>query len=246
MSQEVSTTGSAEVGLPAQQYNPAPLEITAEDIPTPRVKFAQGLSGVVTDGLVPYGAIYSQIGAGDPAPEILAAPAKENGGLSEPVRFYVLGLKKGRSYVDKFGDLQRLQDHEPTPDLSEVKDQKPWNVYPTFDFTIALPELDESIRLPRKLMLYKAWGKQAAKQLQLELLKAQALGENYSEIPFEIRAKRDKNDSGSFATAVVRRADVPAVQVEKDLAVVREVAQNVAPDAPAPTPAPAIEAPALD
>jgi hypothetical protein len=128
-----------------------------------------------------------------------------------------------------------------------VKDQRPWNIYPTFDFTIALPELDEAVRLPRKLMLYKKWGGQAAKQIQLELLKAQSLGQNYSEIPFEIQAKKDKTDSGAFATAIVRVADVPAVQVKKDLEVVQLVAQNVSPDAPpAPAPAPALEAPALD
>jgi hypothetical protein len=244
MSEELTTSGAQ---LPAQAYNPAPLEITAEDIPTPRVKFAQGLSGVVTDGLVPYGAIYSQIGAGDTKPVVLAEPAKENGGLGPAVRFYVLGLKKGRSYNDKFGDLQQLRPGEPDPPLTEVKDQRPWNIYPTFDFTIALPELDEAVRLPRKLMLYKKWGGQAAKQIQLELLKAQSLGQNYSEIPFEIQAKKDKTDSGAFATAIVRVADVPAVQVKKDLEVVQLVAQNVSPDAPpAPAPAPALEAPALD
>jgi hypothetical protein len=103
------------------------------------------------------------------------------------------------------------------------------------------------VRLPRKLMLYKKWGGQAAKQIQLELLKAQSLGQNYSEIPFEIQAKMDKTDSGAFATAIVRVADVPAVQVKKDLEVVQLVAQNVSPDAPpAPAPAPALEAPALD
>lgn len=245
MSQDLATTGSA---LPAQQYHPAAgSEITAEDIPTPRVKFAQGLSEPVTDGLVPYGCIYTQEGPGDPDPQVLAAPAKENGGVSEPVRFYVLSLKKGRSYVDSSGDLQRLRDGDPTPPLTEVKDQKPWNVYPTFDYTIALPGVDEEVRLPRKLMLYKKWGKQAAKSINLVILKAQAMGEEVSEIPFEIQAKRDKNDSGSFATAVVRRADVPAAQLQKDIEVVREVAKNVAPSqAPAPTNAPALETPALD
>ncbi len=240
MSQDLAETRSA---LPAQAYNPSQ-ELTSEDIPTPRVKFAQGLSEVVTGGLVPYGAIYSVVGQGDPSPSVLAEPAKSAGEQGPGVRFYVFSVRKGYSFSNTQNDLDNTRDGS-YPDLSLVKNQDPREVYRTFDYTIALPDHDGM--LPYKLMLYKKWGGQAAKRINLSLLQAQANGKDPATECFSLRAKKDKSDKGSFATAIVDVDKVPAVQALKDIEVLETVRQFVAPaqvQQAAPVSSP--DAPALD
>ena len=241
MTEELATQEQA--GPPALRYNPAQ-ELTSEDIPVPRVKFAQGLSSVVTDGLVPYGAIYKTLGRDDPQPEILVDPAKANGETGEGVRFYVYSVKKGYSFKNAAGDLDNTRDGT-YPDLSLVKNNDPKEVYRTFDFTIAIPEHDQM--LPHKLMLYRRWGASAAKRINLALLQAQAADKDPSSVAFTLKAKKDKNDYGSFATAIVDVADVPAVEAQKDAEIVEKLRSFVGNSQSTPQPSrPAIEAPALD
>lgn len=242
MTEELTTTQPA--GLPALAYNPNQ-ELTAEDIPTPRLKFAQGLSAVVTDELVPYGAIYSVIGRDDQSPEIVAKPAAAKGQIGPAVRFYVLDIKKGYSYADTNGDLDNTRDGS-YPDLSVVKNNDPREVYRTFDYTIVVPSLDTF--LPRKLMLYKKWGGSAAKRINLALLQAQQQNKEFSSVAFSLRAKKDSKDTHSFATAIVDVADVPAVEAAKDAEVVAKLRAFVGgpqSSQPAPTSTP-VEAPAID
>ena len=246
MSEELATTQAA--GLPEQRYNPQSQEITADDIPTPRVKFAQGLSRVVLENDVPYGAIYTVIGQNDENPTVLRAPAKSKGELGDAVRFYVLaGPKKGFSWTNTAGDLDNNRDGS-YPDLSVVKNNDPKEVYRTFDYVIAVADPELKLPLPHKLMLYRRWGADAAKRINMETLLAQMDGKDTSAIPFSLRAKKDQNDAGSFATAIVEPIEnLPAAQAEKDAALVAKLRPFVGQaTAPAPSSAPAIEAPALD
>ena len=160
MSEELATT---EGGVPALAYNPGQ-EITAEDISTPRIKIAQGLSQAVTDGTVPLFAIYSTLGQDDPSPVVLAKPGDTTG-----VRFYVTDLRKGFSYKDAQNELKPSRDGS-YPDLSLVKNQDPKEISRTFDYTIVVPEHNSF--LPYKLLLTRT-GAQAAKFINLQILTAQ-------------------------------------------------------------------------
>lgn len=246
MSEELAPTQAT--GLPEQRYNPQASELTAEDIPKPRVKFAQGLSKVVLENDVPYGSIYSVIGQNDENPTVLRDPAKAKGELGESVRFYVLlGPKKGFSWTNTAGDLDNNRDGS-YPDLSQVKNNDPKEVYRTFDYVIAVVDPVLKLPLPHYLMLYKRWGGDAAKRINQEILLAEMRGLDSTAVPFSLRAKKDQNDAGSFATAIVEPIEnLDAATVKKDAELVAKLRPFVGQaSAPAPSSAPAIEAPALD
>jgi hypothetical protein len=96
-------------------------------------------------------------------------------------------------------------------------------------------------------MLYKKWGASAAKRINLQLLLAEQSGKDPSTVAFSLKAKKDKNDQGSFATAIVDVATVPAVEAKKDAELVERLRKFVgATQAPPAQSVPAIEAPALD
>lgn len=238
MSEELATTDAP--GVPALAYNPGQ-EITAEDISTPRVKIAQGLSQAVTDGTVPLFAIYSTLGQDDPSPVVLAKP-----GDTEGVRFYVTDLRKGFSYKDPQNELQSTRGGS-YPDLSLVKNNDPSEISRTFDYTIVVPEHNSF--LPYKLLLTRT-GAQAAKFINLQLLQANMKDEDSAHIPFVLRVLKRQNDKGTFGVPSVGLAEVKAVELQKDIEVVDKVRANVAPSTPPrpanPTEVAALEAPALD
>jgi hypothetical protein len=235
LTEEIATT--AEGNVPALAYNPAQ-ELTAEDISTPRVKIAQGLSQVVADGTVPLFAIYSSVGQDDQSPNVLVKPLDSAG-----LRFYVIDLRKGFSYKDTRDELQSSRDGS-YPDLSLVLDGEPKNVSRTFDYTIVVPDHDTF--LPYKLLLTRT-GQQAAKAINHQLLLASMQEVDSGHVPFVVKVLKRQNDKGTFGVPSVSVADVPAVQLKKDIELVDKLRSRVAPSHPTPTPsAPAIEAPALD
>ena len=230
MSEELATTGG---GLPAQRYNPQ-TDITAEDIPKPRIKFAQGLSKVVT-----------VIGQNDQDPQVLRAPAAKPGQTGDPVRFYVLsGPRKGFSFKNTNDDLDNTRDGS-YPDLSLVKNNDPREVYRTFDYVVAIVDPATKLPLPHYLMLYRRWGADAAKRINLELMMAGMQEQDPTTVAFTLRAKKDSNDEGSFATAIVEPTEAKPGDAELVAKLARYVGASPSPQA-APSPAPAIEAPALD
>lgn len=241
MSEELATTGG---GLPAQRYNPQ-TDITAEDIPKPRIKFAQGLSKVVTENGVPYGAIYTVIGQNDQDPQVLVAPASKPGQTSDPVRFYVLsGPRKGFSFKNTNDDLDNTRDGS-YPDLSQVKNNDPREVYRTFDYVVAIVDPTTKLPLPHYLMLYRRWGADAAKRINLELMMAGMQEQDPRSVAFTLRALKDSNDDGSFATAIVEPTEAKPGDAELVAKLGQYVGASPNPQA-APSSAPAIEAPALD
>jgi len=219
-----SAVANRESNLPAQRYDAAD-EIGAEDVPFPRMKFAQKQTDEVDAELVEYGSIFTRIGQGDAEPTTISKPTgKEMGTQSSPaVRFYVLGIRTGYSWRDENDQFQRSQ--FPPDNLTVAKVQAAGNrVDKTYDYTIAIPGLDTE--MPYRFLLTGAWGGPAARLLNLMLKRAAQQGPS-SEAAFEVVAEKGKNAKGMFSKAVVTRAKVPAREAKKDLEVVRKLTDLV-------------------
>lgn len=205
--------------LPVQRYDAAD-ELGAEDVPFPRMKVAQKTGELVDAELVEYGSIFTQIGQGDAEPVTLEAnPNKDLGSQTDPVRFYVLGVRTGYSWRDENDNFQRAQY---APSLAETQriEAAGNRVDKTYDYTVALPDRDPD--MPYRFLMTGAWGGPAARLLNLMLKKAATQGPS-SEAPFELRAEKGKNRKGFFTKAVVTRAKVPAKDLKKDLEIVRKL-----------------------
>jgi hypothetical protein len=200
--------------LPQQQYNPG---ITAEDIPTPWVLFAQGQ----TKADVEYGSIYAAIGT---QIKTLVDPPKGVDTPGERLRFYVLrGPDKRWGYIKQADNSQWVQDEYPNPQqIAEAKG----NPFLVFDYVIGMPDVDE--RLPYKIR-FKRTGADAAKQINLALLFAGP--GNESTVAFELALVKRVTDY-KFVVPTVRTVEVPALQASKDaekLDVLRPLAGTSAP-----------------
>lgn len=191
----------------------------AQDVRLPRMKFAQGISGAVTDRLVEFGAIYVAFGKDDPEPVTIAKPGAR-GEAGPEVQFHVLGATPGWSYTDTQGDLGRVrprQDGEvPYPDLSLVKDSDPRNVRRTYDYLLSVPDYPD---LPVMFLMHGKWGGESSKTINTRIKMAQVGGKNPSELTFAISAKGTKSDKGAFMQSQVRLVELKA----KDLAAHREL-----------------------
>jgi len=139
---------------------------------------------------VPYGAIYSMTAADDPAPVL----------REQPVRISVLGVTKGRSYVDASGDLQRLREGE--PDTAAVGGEGPEALKHLPD--VRLPHRGRRRRTPQAPAV-QALGRDAAKAIKLELLHARYGGEDPAAVRFERFAESVPGDRAEYVRAVVRR-----------------------------------------
>jgi hypothetical protein len=231
----------------AQRAATSNTELDASDVRLPRLKFAQYLSKVVTAELVPYGAIYITTGPDDQEPITLAKPAGGIGKVGDPVRFYVLGVRKGFSYTDPQGDLSISQDGS-YPSLSLVKNQDPSYVRRTYDYAITVPEFPD---LPVQFLMHGKWGGQAAKNLNTKLLLAKSQGIDPATVAFKVQAKKQEADRGAYAGAVIgvdkvaaKDAAADAELVAQHQALVGAGAQPV-PEGSEPTPQ-APDRPSLD
>lgn len=236
MSEELTTTEAP--GVPALAYNPAS-EITAEDIPTPWVLFAQQMTGSVADGEVPYGAIYSQVGG---TVTVLADPPKEKGVAGPGVTFYVLrGPIKRYGYTNKTGDYWTSDDF---PNLEDV-DQSKGFPHRVFDYIIGIP--DKNQIFPFKVR-FKRTGADAAKAINMAILERSFASKQFdaATIPFTLTLTKKTKDTYNFVVPSASVAEVPAPLAAKHqevLAVLRERAG--APPAQLPT-ASVVEAPAIN
>jgi hypothetical protein len=209
-------------------------ELDSSDVRLPRMKLAQHLSRVVTDELVPYGAIYVVRDQDDNEPEVLAAPASAKGKVGDAVRFYVLAVRKGYSYTDPQGDLA-ISHSGQYPNLALVKGEDPRNVRRTYDYTLVLPTFTD---LPVQFLMHGKWGGQAAKSLNTRLLLAKQQGVEPSSVAFKLQAKKAESDRGPYAAAVIGIDKVPAKDAAADAELVGSLAGLVgaAPVAPAEAP----------
>lgn len=221
-------TVSTEITLPEQQYGPGtalatrPIEsegLDQGDILIPRMKIAQMISSVVANEIADYGAIFVVTSRDDMEPEILAAaPAK--GEMGEPVRFYVHGdPRKGWSWkpAEQGGEWRGRE----YPDLRLVQGQDPRQVRRTYDFLVTLPQFP---MLPVRFLMTGAWGGQAAKQINTQLLLKRQQGVPTATIAFKLQAKKTSSPKDGqerpFVQAIVGLDKVAAKDHGKDLELV--------------------------
>lgn len=194
--------------------------LDAGDILIPRLKLAQLISRVVSDELVPYGAIYVTASRDDMEPVIIAK-AGAKGEPSEPVRFYVLGdPRKGWSWTQPDGELGRGPDY---PDLRLVRDDDPRNVRRTYDYLVTLPTYPI---LPVRFLMHGAWGGQAAKQLNTQIVLKRQQGVEPHTLAFKLQSRKTSSPQGGqerpFVQAIVGLDKVAAKDKQKDLELVEQ------------------------
>jgi hypothetical protein len=189
--------------------------LDASDIRLPRLKVAQYMSKAVTRGLVAYGSMYLSNGQDDPEPVQLTQPG-EGDDLSEPLRFYVLSVRKGFSYTDTQGELGRTKDGS-YPDLALVQGRDPRNVRRTYDYAVVIPSAPE---LPAMFLMHGAWGGQSAKAINTRLMLASSAGQPSEHVAFKIQTRKGENKKGPFTTALVTLDTSPASERADDLGLV--------------------------
>lgn len=215
---EVATQEPAAV--PALASTPS-TEITAEDIALPKIKFGQGQSNAVQDGIVPLNCIYSTTGPDDPDPVVLWEQ-----GDKEPLTFHVLGLRKGKS-VSVDGELELYAFDDPNA---------PADAWVTYNYVVALPGHDEE--LPYKLLLSKT-SKPAAQAINMVALKNASTPTH--KLAFTLTVKPRENAKGKFCVAQVRNVE----PTEEGIALAEKLLQIVPQEQP-PAPAEArVDEPAI-
>lgn len=223
--------------LPVPQYNPSQAvaergyagsnspELDSDDILIPRLKVGQKMSKAVDEHGELYGATYVLRSRDDVDPTVVAqAPAK--GELGEPVVFYVHGMpRKQWSWTRPDKSLGRGVDY---PLLSDVEGGDPRKVRRTYDYLVTLPDFP---LLPVRFLMHGAWAGQAAKQINTDLVLANQMGQDTSEIAFQLRVKKTSSSrSGQeqpFAQIVVAAANVTKAQKAKDQELVQRHAALV-------------------
>lgn len=193
--------------------------LDAGDILIPRMKLAQGISGVVTSRIVDYGAIFVAASRDDMEPEVVAEAPGKGEQVGKAVRFYVLGdPRKGWSWQQPDNQLGRGSEY---PDLRLVKGNDPRNVRRTYDYLVALPAYPI---LPVRFLMHGQWGGQAAKQLNTQLLLNRQKGIESHTIAFKLQARLTSSPQAgqerAFVQAVIGLDKVPAKDKAKDLELV--------------------------
>lgn len=177
-----AVASAPKVEVPDLVQTPA-LEITAEDVALPRIHIAQFSSKAVQAELVKAGTLFASTSQDDPDPQV----------LDQPVRFHVLAIRRGKSFSEG-GELQRYEYNDP---------DAPANAWVTYDYTVALPDVDPSI--PFKVLLTRT-GMPAARQLNTILAKGQATQPAWS-LAFELTITDRTNDKGKYWIPQVRQVD---------------------------------------
>lgn len=194
MSTDVAVSQSAVPDL----VRPRGLELGAEDVALARVKIGQFMSSVVQEKLVDAGQIYASTGQDDPEPLIID---------EEDAIFYVLDLKKGKSWSPEPGTLQRYDFDDP---------DAPADAWVTYDYLVSFPKIETL--MPFKLMLTRT-GLPAARQINSVIAKA-APQPHYS-LAFQLRTIQRENKKGKFYVPQVFRveSDDADVKVAESLAI---------------------------
>jgi hypothetical protein len=179
MSTEVAETSS---NVPALRHDPA-TTIIAEDVALPRLYIGQDMHQAVQDGDVKRGEIFTALGSDDPQPEI----------LKQPVEFFVLGLRKGKS-ISIDGELFRYDYDDP---------DAPANAWITYTYTVAIPSVNK--QLPYRWLLTRT-GRPTAQRINL------VLGLDGAERPpyvhgFSLTTREQKNNKGRWFVPVVAKTE---------------------------------------
>jgi hypothetical protein len=190
--------------IPALANTPA-LDIGAEDVALPKLYKGEFQSGLVQDGVVPAGSLFTASGADDPEAEVLWD------GEGDGVLAHVIGLRKGKS-ITVDGELVTYSFDDP---------DAPAEAWVTYQYVLCLPEADPS--LPYKCLMTKT-SSPTAKAINLLLKKEEGRGPTYG-VAFRLTTKkREKSVGGQtykwfiFQARKVE-ADPANVQLAENLAV---------------------------
>lgn len=198
--------------VPELYVTPA-LEISADDVVLPRIKIGQFMSGPVKTRLVEAGQIYATVGQDDPDPIV----------LGDEITFYVLAIRKGKSFSEDGSELQRYDFDDP---------DAPAGAWVTYDYTVAVPEVDAGT--PFKLLLTKT-GMPAARQLNTILLRASV--PQYS-LSFRMATKQRENKKGQFWIPQISLVETdqsqlgPVIDLVKQLSAAPEASMGSGNDTP--------------
>lgn len=197
--------------------------LDAGDILIPRMKIGQKISRVVDDQPELYAAILILTSRDDNEPEVLApAPAKGEK-VGNAVRFYIHGDPlKAWSWTQPDKTLGRSQFY---PDLALVENQDPRKVRRTYDYLVTVPDYP---MLPVRFLMHGAWGGQAAKAINTQILLARQQGIEIHTIPFKLQARKTSSPQGgqerpyTQALVAVEKIDGKSkAQYEKDQELVK-------------------------
>lgn len=175
--------------LPALVDTPS-LGITADDVAVPRIHIGQFMSKAVQNTKetgISAGDLYFAVGQEDPEPVI----------LDPPVKFHVLALRKGKSYSDDGGPLERYDYDDP---------DAPAGAWVTYDYTVFLPEVDASV--PFKVLLTRT-GLGTARQLNTIIRRTT---EPFFALAFHLSVAERENTKGRFWIPVVRQIEADPSQ----------------------------------
>lgn len=201
----MSNIERATSNLPALR-GPA-LDISAEDVTLPRLAVGQFMSNVVQEGIVKAGSLYLHLGADDADPNVLYDPKA----AGEGVLIHVLGMRKGKSLVID-GQLLRFGANDP---------DAPAEAWVTYDYFVALPEVDETV--PGKFLLTRA-SAPAAKQINLVLMKGAQAGKASHELAFRVSTLARENAKGKYFVVRVKPVDA----TPENVAIAQAMADMVA------------------
>lgn len=196
----MTAVAKRESAVPDMVRTPA-LTITAEDIALPRIYLGQFMSQAVQEGLVKAGQIFSATGADDPDPTILWS-SDGKGEFKDGVPFYVLNLKKGKSWTAGPGEELQLFDYDDPA--------APADAWVTYGYVVAIPALDADV--PFKLLLTRT-GKPAALQINTVLMKAAVSGPSWN-TKFILTTAARENNKGKFFVPRVAVGEAAAAEVE--------------------------------
>lgn len=236
MGEQLTTT---EANLPAQQYNPA-AGITADDVPKPRIKFAQPGQPPVIAGECQYGDIYSTLD-GDSVLEVLAEVDRQSG-ITSPLRFYVLDFWKTYTW-ESHGEF-RWGSRKPADGEVDFKDGKT-TLSENMNYTVVLPQVADDLLYQ---MSFKGSGLNAARNLNFRL--SRPTNVDPTTMPFDVTCKRTEKSAGSqtfhYTVPRVDIADVPASEKEKELEVVGALRSLLEQSSEPEVETPAHDGPAID
>jgi hypothetical protein len=180
-------------GVPALANTPA-VDIGAEDVQLPRVYTGSFTSQAVKDGLAPLGSIYTALDKDDPDPQVVF----EQGG--KPVRFHVLGLRRGKS-VNVDGDYVLYDFNDP---------DAPPEAWTTYNYVVALPKVDEDF--PYKWSLSRS-AQPTARGINTVIVRNQDRGPVYA-LAFEAVAIKRTNPKGEWYSPRVKHVEADKADLE--------------------------------
>jgi hypothetical protein len=211
------STGTA-VAVPQQTDA---FDLGGQDIRLPRMKVGQTQSPAVTEKIVQYGDVFVQRSKDDAEPVVLQENGELGmGELSDPIRFYIHGVRRGVNYIDPSNPnagqngmvlgpwgLSVLEFIQANPSID------PSRVYRKYDYTITLPDFE---LLPVAFLMASSWGGSAASDLNTTIQLQRSQGVDPTTLAFRVQFKPIRNDKGAFMKAFVGLAKVSAKDKEKD------------------------------